>query len=284
MPDLAPICRALDLVETHLTGPIGVADMADAAGYSLYHFSRTFNAATHHTPYDYLMRRRLTEAARAVVSTDDRILDIALAYQFNNPETFSRAFKRVLGLQPSEARRQGTIDSRQLMPRLTPAHLAQLARGPYLRPILGAAIALRLVGLLAPVGNGREGVARLWARLRREVGDAAGERVGAAYYPLGWARHGPLYLAGIRAPDGAPDGFAPGALAAKTLSFDAHARFVHKGRPGDLGLSLDYVYHTWLPKSGYRLAGPWIVETYGAAWPDDDDDDLEIGLLVPIEA
>jgi AraC family transcriptional regulator len=56
--------EALDDIEQHLTAEIQVADIAAAVSYSLYHFCRIFGQVVHHNPYDYLMRRRLSEAAR----------------------------------------------------------------------------------------------------------------------------------------------------------------------------------------------------------------------------
>lgn len=84
------ISQAVDFIEDNLKEAIAVADVADAVSYSLYHFCRTFNQATHHTPYDYLMRRRLSLAAQELLQTDKKIIEIALDYQFNSPETFSR--------------------------------------------------------------------------------------------------------------------------------------------------------------------------------------------------
>ena len=115
---LQAIHTALQYIEDHLHDEIAVADIAAATGYSLYHFIRTFNQAVHHTPYDYLMRRRLSEAACALLDSDDRIIDIALDYQFNNHETFSRAFKRMFDTQPSQWREVGRIPRRSLMPAL----------------------------------------------------------------------------------------------------------------------------------------------------------------------
>jgi len=63
------ILRAIDLVEERLHQSVTVAAMAEAAGYSLYHFCRVFSKYTRHTPYDYLMRRRMTLAATEVVMT-----------------------------------------------------------------------------------------------------------------------------------------------------------------------------------------------------------------------
>lgn len=277
MADLIPICRALELVETGLTAEIGVADMARAAGFSLYHFCRMFNAATHHPPYDYLMRRRLAEAAREVLTTRRRVLDIALDYQFNNPETFSRAFKRILGRQPSELRREGAIDPRRLMPQLTPAHLAQIARGGYTGAVAGAGKELRLAGISTLLKDERD-VAELWDLLRSEAGHMHGTRYGVSFYSPGWERRGIVYLAAIETGQEAP---LPGALARKDLALPTYTRLVHRGSRQTLGLSLDYVFHTWLARAGLPPTPPWIVEEYGASLLQPDDTEAEIGLLIP---
>ena len=86
MTELVSIAKAIDYVEESLRQPITVADMAGSASYSVYHFCRMFNQVTHHPPYDYLMRRRLSESASALLRSDRKIIDIALEYQFNNPE------------------------------------------------------------------------------------------------------------------------------------------------------------------------------------------------------
>ena len=159
MSHLTAISRALDFVEDNLKREITVADMANAAGYSLYHFSRTFNSVVHHTPYDYLMRRRLSESARDLVETDGRIIDIAFDFGFNSPETFSRAFKRMFDVQPHQWRKREWIDERLLMPRLTLEHIEHINKGEYLRPVLREKDAFSVTGVMSLVRNGREAVA-----------------------------------------------------------------------------------------------------------------------------
>ena len=100
---------ALNYLETHLTAPATVAQAATAAGYSRHHFSRTFLALTGLTPTSYLRKRRLSEAARALVTTPKRILDIALDYQFGSQEAFTRSFKQEFGLSPGHYRRRGQL-------------------------------------------------------------------------------------------------------------------------------------------------------------------------------
>jgi AraC family transcriptional regulator len=286
MPDLALIAQALDFIESNLKEPIGVADMAVAAGYSLYHFSRTFNQATHHTPYDYLMRRRLSEAARVLLQTDERIIDVALDYQFNNPETFSRAFKRMFETQPSQSRREGHMDSRWLMPRLTLAHLEQIAKGPYLRPVLERRDAFQVVGLTTLVKGDRSVLPDLWDLLHQELASCAepvgtGDCYGFAWYPEGWEGRGYLYMAAVEI-QGGDTGNA--ALVTKAIPAMTCARFIHKGPRRGLPLTLHYIYHTWLPKSGRSPSHPLIVECYGRDFGAADGDESEIGVYVPLEA
>jgi AraC family transcriptional regulator len=277
MPDLARIAQALDFVEAHLQEPIGVADMAGAVGYSLYHFCRTFNEATHHTPYDYLMRRRLAEAARALLQSDDKIIDVALDHQFNNPETFSRAFRRVFDTQPSQWRKEGMLDRWRLMPRLTPAHLALIAEGSRLRPVLAERPALRLAGLMTLVRDEPSVVAELWGMLAGVLA-APGDRYGLAWYPPGWPQRGYFYLAAIEMKEA---GVAPPSLVEKVLPAGTYACFSHKGSRRDLPLALDYALHTWLPKSGKSLAHSPVVERY-SRHPQAADEEAEITLYLPL--
>ena len=283
------ISRALDFVEDNLRQEITVADMANAAGYSLYHFSRTFNGVVHHTPYDYLMRRRLSEAARDLIKTDRRIIDIAFDYGFNSPETFSRAFKRMFDVQPHQWRKREWIDERLLMPRLTAAHIDHINKGEYLRPELREKDAFQVTGVMSLVHNGRETVAQLWEMLSHQLQDGAngyelGDYYGIAWYPEDWGERGFFYMAAVEVLSGydATDGTLPSALVDKTMPSARYARFVHKGSRKELQFTLDYVYQIWLPKSGESLAHPFEIECYGQE-PDAAQAGAEWEVLVPIE-
>lgn len=120
------ILRALAFMEDHIHDPIDVAAVAAAAGYSLYHFCRVFSTHTRHTPYDYLMRRRMTQAAAVIIQSDRKIIDIALDFQFESHEGFTRAFGRMFGCAPTDARQQEYVSGLRRLPRLTIDHLRQL--------------------------------------------------------------------------------------------------------------------------------------------------------------
>lgn len=280
MSHLTAIGRALDFVEANLKQQITVADMADAAGYSLYHFSRTFNGVVHHTPYDYLMRRRLSESARDLVETDKRIIDIAFDYGFNSPETYSRAFRRMFGQQPSQWKEQGRLDRRFLMSPLTLQHLKHMNDGNHLRPVLEERDAFLVAGVMTLVEDGGETVSRLWEVLARElVGIEGAEYYGITWYPVDWEKSGFFYMAGVKVE--AVGNVSP-ALVVKAIPPLKCARFIHRGSRADLQLTLDYVYQTWLPRSGEHLAYPLEIACHGTdmstAWRD-----TGLEVCIPIE-
>ena len=284
MPDITLISQAVDFIEDNLREAIAVADMADAVSYSLYHFCRMFNQATHHTPYDYLMRRRLSQAAQELLQTDKKIIEIALDYQFNSPETFSRAFKRMFEMQPSQLRKQGSVDSRQLMPRLTFAHIKHIGKGAYLKPVLEEKDAFQVAGVMTLVRDDQGGISELWELLAQELESSEtavelGDYYGIACHPEGWENRGFLYMAAVEI-QGLD--ISNTALVVKTIPALKYARFIHKGLTRGLQLTLDYIYHTWLPKSGESLSYPLVVEHYGQDFRNSDNEEAERGIYIPI--
>jgi AraC family transcriptional regulator len=278
------IVHAVDFVEEHLQDKVAVADIAAAASYSVYHFCRLFNRYAHHSPYEYLMRRRLAESARELLETDRRIIDIALDYQFGSPEAYSRAFKRVFGLQPRRWRQRGRLDPRLAMSRLTPAHIEHRNQGGGLQPTLEERKELHLVGLMTLTGSERAAVPALWQMLYQELGPKAepGKKecaYGLASYPFGWRRHGFCYLAAVEA---SPGRDTRPTLVEKTIPGGPYVRVTHHGPYGDLRLTLDYIYHTWLPRSGWLPAQYQEMECFGPGWPDVDRATLQVPVLIPL--
>ena len=70
----------------------------------------------------------------------------------------------------------------------------------------------------------------------------------------------------------------------KTIQPLKYAKFIHKGLSKDVGLTLDYIYQTWLPKSGNSIAAPFEIEFYsGQKYKGPDDPDSESEILIPID-
>jgi AraC family transcriptional regulator len=284
MSNIASMFQAVEVIERNLKAEVTIADIADAVAYSLYHFCRTFNRVVHHSPYDYLMRRRLSESARELVETDRRIIDIAFDYRFNSHETYSRAFKRMFGTQPSQWKRQGRVDRRFLMSRLTLGHIRHRNRGGHLKPVLEEKEGFWVAGVMTLVGEDQTAVPRLWEMLARELETVEGmvepeSFYGIVYYPNDWESRGRFYMAAVEIERPAVAGPA---FVVKAIPPSRYARFVRPGSREELRFTLDYIYHTWLPQSGESLAYPLEIECYGQSLGDPGSDESEREIYVPV--
>jgi len=249
MNELDAILRAVDLLESRLRAPVKVAEAAEAACYSLFHFCRLFSLYTRQTPYEYLMRRRLSQAARDLAGSSQRVLDIALDYQFTTSEGFGRAFRRMFGLLPNQVRQGQAPDQRLYMPPLSPAYLEHLQR---LRPVphKERLPALTLVGWMTLCHTPDAPVA-LHRLLQHETAgrlSAAGPLTvyGWLSYPGAAPGSVALYFAGV--PNQALTAL-PDSAVQKSLPEQAVVCFEHPGPIESLPLTLAYIFHTWFPHS-----------------------------------
>lgn len=103
------IQRALDYVEEHLTEEIDYEEVARQACSSPFHFQRMFGMLCGFTLGDYIRMRRLSRAASDIEASADKVIDIALRYGYDTPESFSQAFSRFHGISPTEARNGGSV-------------------------------------------------------------------------------------------------------------------------------------------------------------------------------
>lgn len=99
--------QEIDYMEEHLLGSITYEDVADMMHISHYYLHRTFSMLTGFSPNEYLRKRRLSLAGQEIMKTTNKIIDIALKYGYDSPESFNRAFVRFHGVSPSVARKTG---------------------------------------------------------------------------------------------------------------------------------------------------------------------------------
>lgn len=86
------ISKAIDYIEEHITEPTDYARAAKEACSSPFNFQRVFALLCGYTLGDYVRMRRLTLAGEELLSTDAKVIDVALKYGYDSPESFSRAF------------------------------------------------------------------------------------------------------------------------------------------------------------------------------------------------
>jgi len=104
VPPARHLLRAKDLVDARYFEPLGVEDMAAAAGLSKAHFSRQFRGAFGESPHAYLLTRRLERAASLLRNTDRSVADICLSVGLRSIGSFTTSFSRTFGISPSAYR------------------------------------------------------------------------------------------------------------------------------------------------------------------------------------
>lgn len=105
------IQRAIDYIELNLTEDINYEDIAKQAYSSQFHFQRVFGILCGFTVGDYIRMRRLSMAASDLIRNNDKVIDVALRYGYDTPESFTRAFVRFHGITPTEAKRGRNVKS-----------------------------------------------------------------------------------------------------------------------------------------------------------------------------
>lgn len=103
------IQRAIDYVEDNIAEEIDFEEVAKQAYSSSFHFQRIFGILCGMSLGDYIRMRRLSLAGEELSKGNVKIIDVALKYGYDTPESFSRAFTRFHGISPSEAKRGGNV-------------------------------------------------------------------------------------------------------------------------------------------------------------------------------
>lgn len=96
--------QAVGYLETHLTEDIDCAAVAKQCYVSSYHFQRIFSLLCGMPLGEYIRKRRLTLAGLELAASQCKVIDAAVKYGYESPDSFTRAFIRFHGISPSEAR------------------------------------------------------------------------------------------------------------------------------------------------------------------------------------
>lgn len=273
----------MDYIEANLRNPLTVEGIASqSAHYSLYHYVRLFRILTGETPGSYLRKRRLAEAAHELVESSKTILEIALDYQFQSHEAFSRSFKQHFGVAPNEQRKR-----RQFLHLVSRAAVWDEGTGqPACEPPLIVQKGALLLAGVAYHGDNCDGkLAHVWQAFSTNI-DRIQCRVspqqtyGLWLYPDEFKTSRDFdYLAAVEVESVSdiPEGMAGRRVAPKT-----YAAFEHHGPIRNIRQTYIYAYGDWLPSSGYQLDGQFDLEHYDERFLGPDHPDSILSILVPI--
>lgn len=255
MTNLQMIQTLTDYIEEHLDEPLTLADLAEQVGYSKYHLSRLFVHVTGQSLHSYIQRRRLTEAARLLVQTQQPILQIALTAGYETQRSFSRAFKAAFHLSPHQYRLRGAFYPLQL-PFAAQANdgRARDKRMIGVRMIVCGAI--RLAGYQGSTRWGFGVIGRLWQRLGTSKQQLSPRLdpdflIGLNDYSA-WAlegEHQPAFTYYAAAEVADIEGL-PAGMVTRELPPSRYVVFTLRGRNQDSMQPLvEYVYQQWFPQT-----------------------------------
>jgi AraC family transcriptional regulator len=286
---LPNVLRAVDYMERNLSESISVADVASEAAYSTFHFVRLFRALTGETPGSYLRKRRLTEAARELMSGRRRIIDIAFSYQFQSQESFTRSFKDCFGINPGALRERGDSWLAGATKRMDESYLMFCTEVVTMEPRIVTRKSIKLIGIVYFGDNKNWEIPKLWEEFMpfmEKIPNALPERsaYGLCFYNENYSKTGQFYYLAGRPVSSLED--IPVELVGKTLPACEYAVFTHKGPlVGESNTIMDtygYAYGTWLPNSDYENPYSFDYEYYDERFSGNDSPKSEVDVYIPI--
>jgi len=259
--------EAMNYIEENLTNEIDFKEVARRAFCSEYHFKRMFSFLAGIPLSEYIRRRRLTLAAFELKDHQVKVIDIAMKYGYNSPDSFARAFQSLHGITPSEARNHGHL--LKAYPRMT--FQLTIKGGSEMNYRIEEKGAFRIVGMKKRVPIIFEGVhpeiASMWKSLDGETIDQLKKLSNVE--PMGMIsastnfsegrmeEKGELdHYIGVATTKECPDHFAQLEVPASTWAvFQAIGPF-----PETMQEVWGRIYFEWFPSSNYEpIEGPEIL-------------------------
>ncbi|MED3021404.1 MULTISPECIES: AraC family transcriptional regulator [Bacillus cereus group] len=267
MDSLKNMNAAMQYIENNLTDEIDFKEVAKIAFCSEYHFKRMFSFLAGIPLSEYIRCRRLTLAAFELKDSNAKVIDVAIKYGYNSPDSFTRAFQNLHGITPSEAR--STIRSLKAYSPMT--FQLSIQGGNEMNYRIKEKEPFRIIGITKRVPivfNGvNEEIASMWKSLNPEsiqmlksLSNMEPNGIISASTNFSEGRmeeKGELdhYIGVARAED-CPAQFAQLEVTASTWAvFEAVGPF-----PETLQNVWGRIYSEWFPSSNYELAeGPEIL-------------------------
>ena len=97
--------KMLEYIEENLENKIEYSQLAKILGINESMLQRFFSALCNISLSDYIRKRRLSNAGQELVEGNEKIIDIAIKYQYENSTSFSRAFEKFHGIKPSQVKK-----------------------------------------------------------------------------------------------------------------------------------------------------------------------------------
>ena len=265
--------ESIDFIEKNLTEELDIEDIAAKAALSSFYYQRIFGALCGVTVGEYIRARRMTLAAQELNGKDVKVIDAAVKYGYDSPDSFSKAFQKFHGITPSQAKEPGA-----LLRSFAPLHIRiTMEGGTMMEYRIVEKAPFTIVGVKKPFhsDSSYQEIPKFWDEwLAQGENRPIMGTFGVCLDMKGkdfdyWIAD--LYLPWEDVPEGCETRVIPGSAWAqfpctiKTLQ-DTNTR----------------IWSEWLPAlQGYSLAGEYDIEVYLP--PEEGSDDMKVYIWVPLK-
>lgn len=275
--------EALDHIERNLDGRLEMEEIAKTAYSSPFHFQRMFLMLTGMTVAEYIRKRRLTLAAQELATSSSRVLDVALKYGYDSPESFSKAFRKIHGISPSEARHPGV--RLKAFPRIT-FHLSLKGdKGMDYRIVKKEAFTVigKSIQVTCRDGENPLQIPKFWEKSHRDGTIAKLASIGTGENLLGIIldmqpdKGDYTYMIGTETDQTVPEEN----FTLRTIPASTWAIFTCVGPvPGAIQTMFRRIFQEWFPATGYEHSGAPELEVYPPG--DTMAEDYQCEVWIPI--
>ena len=265
--------QSIDFIEGNLTEALEIEEIAGKAALSPFYYQRIFGALCGMTVGEYIRARRMTLAAQELSRKDAKVIDVAMKYGYDAPDSFAKAFQRFHGITPSLAREPGAA-----LRAFAPLHIKiSLEGGTMLDYQIVKKAAFTVVGVKRRFHSDTsyQEIPKFWDEWMAQGEDRP--IMGTFGLCLDTdGKHFDYWIADLYFPWEE----VPAGCETRVIPASLWAQF-----PCTLDTLQDTntkIWSEWLPAlQGYSLAGEYDVELYLP--PKDGEKDMQVAIWVPLQ-
>lgn len=256
---MAVIGNSIQYIEAHITEPLTIETIARAVNVSPFYFQKGFALLCGFTVSEYIRNRRLALAGNDLAATDEKVIDIALKYGYDSPDSFTKAFTRFHGVTPTAVRRDGV-----LLKSFAPLKIRFSLEGGYLmdyKIVSKDAFTVLANAAVFPYEGAKARVPAFW---QQHYAEGKGKTVMGTYGVNIDESKGQETFEYLIADPCDPDCEAPDGFVVRTIPAFTWAVFPCKGAlPVALQDVNTRIFTEWLPAmKDYEFAAGYCVEYY----------------------
>ena len=265
--------ESIDFMERNLTDELDIEEIAGKAALSPFYYQRIFGALCGMTVGEYIRARRMTLAAQELNRKDVKVIDVAVKYGYDSPDSFTKTFQKFHGITPSQAREPGAP-----LRSFAPLHIRiTMEGGSMLNYSIVEKAPFTIIGVKRPFNSetSYQEIPKFWDEWmaqgsKRPIMGTFGVCIDMKGKDFDyWIAD--LYFPWEDIPEGCETRVIPGST---------WAQF-----PCTIGTLQDTntkIWSEWLPAlQGYTLAGEYDIEVYLPA--EDGSNDMSVYIWVPLK-